>query len=64
VEQESPGILGATQLVVSSQGSLVAAIEQHPEMTRFAFEPGCMLRVKIQQAKKDRASVRREPTRK
>jgi uncharacterized protein YjbI with pentapeptide repeats len=64
VEQESPGIVGATQLVVSSQGSLVAAIEQPPEMTRFAFEPGCMLRVKIQQAKKDRPAARREPTRK
>ena len=64
VEQESPGIVGATQLVVSSAGSLVAAIEQPPEMTRFAFEPGCMLRVKIQPAKKDRATARREPTRK
>jgi uncharacterized protein YjbI with pentapeptide repeats len=52
VERESPGIAGATQLVVSAGGSLASAVEQPPEHTRFAFEPGCMLRVKIQQAKK------------
>ncbi len=52
VEHESPGIVGATQVVVSAGGSLVGAVEQPPEMTRFAFEPGCMLRVKIQQARK------------
>ncbi len=56
VEQESPGIAGATQLVVSSVGSLTGAVEQPPERTRFAFEPGCHLRMKIQQGKKERAS--------
>jgi hypothetical protein len=56
VERESPGIAGATQLVVSSVGSLVGAVEQPPERTRFAFEPGCHLRMKIQQGKKERAS--------
>ncbi len=56
VEHEAPGILGVTQVVVSAEGSLVGAIEQPPELTRFAFEPGCMLRVKIQQPKKDRAT--------
>jgi uncharacterized protein YjbI with pentapeptide repeats len=56
VEQEAPGIVGATQLVVSANGSLVGAIEQPPELTRFGFEPGCMLRVKIQQSKKERAT--------
>jgi hypothetical protein len=55
VEKDSPGILGATELVVSAAGSLVGAVEQHPEMTRFGFEPGCMLRVKIQQSKKERS---------
>ncbi len=53
VERESPGIVGPTQLVVSARGSLVGAVEQPTELTRFAFEPGCMLRMKIHQAKKD-----------
>jgi uncharacterized protein YjbI with pentapeptide repeats len=57
VERESPGIAGVTQLVVSSGGSLVGAVEQPAELTRFAFEPGCMLRMKIQN-KKDRAPER------
>ena len=42
------------QLVVTSGGSLVGAVEQAPDLTRFAFEPGCILRMKIQNAKKDR----------
>jgi uncharacterized protein YjbI with pentapeptide repeats len=49
VERESPGIAGCTQLVVTSGGSLVGAVEQPPEWTRFAFEPGCVLRMKITQ---------------
>jgi uncharacterized protein YjbI with pentapeptide repeats len=49
VERESPGIQGVTQLVVSSGGSLIGAVEQPAELTRFAFEPGCMLRMKIHQ---------------
>jgi hypothetical protein len=56
VERESPGIVGASQLIVSAGGSLVGAVEQPPDQTRFAFEPGCMLRMKIQQGKKERAS--------
>jgi hypothetical protein len=58
VERESPGITGVTQLVVSAGGSLVGAVEQPTELTRFAFEPGCMLRMKIQQKKErpERAS--------
>ena len=52
VEKESPGIAGATQLVVSAGGSLIGAVEQPPELTRFAFEPGCYLRMKISQHKK------------
>ncbi len=59
VERESPGIAGVTQLVVSAGGSLVGAVEQPADLTRFAFEPGCMLRMKIQQAKKDRAPTER-----
>jgi uncharacterized protein YjbI with pentapeptide repeats len=58
VERESPGIVGVTQLVVSAGGSLVGAVEQPADLTRFAFEPGCMLRMKIQQ-KKERATTER-----
>jgi uncharacterized protein YjbI with pentapeptide repeats len=50
VERESPGIVGVKELVVTSSGSLVGSVEQPPEHTRFAFEPGCMLRTKIRQA--------------
>lgn len=56
VEQESPGISGATQLVVSAGGSLVGAIKQAPEATRFAFEPGCFLRINIQRADTQRST--------
>ena len=51
VEREAPGISGATQLLVSAGGSLIGAVEQPAEYTRFAFEPGCMLRMKIRQGK-------------
>jgi hypothetical protein len=56
VERESPGITGVTQLLVSSGGSLFGAVEQPADLTRFAFEPGCVLRMKIQQDKAERAS--------
>jgi uncharacterized protein YjbI with pentapeptide repeats len=46
-ERSSPGIVGARSLLVSSRGGLVAGIEQAPDSTVFAFEPGCRLRVKI-----------------
>jgi uncharacterized protein YjbI with pentapeptide repeats len=58
VERESPGITGVTQLVVTNGGSILGTVEQPPELTRFAFEPGCMLRMKIQGAKKDRPAER------
>jgi uncharacterized protein YjbI with pentapeptide repeats len=51
VERETPGIVGVTELVVTSGGSLVGAVEQPAERTRFAFEPGCMLRMKIREHK-------------
>jgi hypothetical protein len=47
IENESPGIVGVSQLIVTSGGSLVAAVKQPIEPTRFAFEPGCKLRMKI-----------------
>jgi uncharacterized protein YjbI with pentapeptide repeats len=57
VERESPGIVGVTQLVVSAGGSIVGTVEQPADNTRFAFEPGCILRMKIQ-PKKDRPTER------
>jgi hypothetical protein len=56
MERDGPGIVGATQLVVSAEGSLVGAVEQAQDLTRFGFEPGCYLRVQILQAKKDRVT--------
>jgi len=55
VERESPGIVGASQLIVSAGGSLVGAVQQPAEWTRFAFEPGCTLIVKIMQSKSERS---------
>ena len=46
-ERESPGIVGARQVMVSANGALVASVKQHAELTRFAFERGSRLRVKI-----------------
>jgi hypothetical protein len=46
-ERKSPGIVGAERVVVSSRGALVGGIEQAPQATTFAFEPGSRLRVKI-----------------
>jgi hypothetical protein len=56
VERESPGIVGARELIVTSSGSLTGAVEQPPERTRFAFEPGCMLRTKIRNARGQKAN--------
>jgi uncharacterized protein YjbI with pentapeptide repeats len=55
IEQKSPGIAGVTHLIVTAGGSLQGAVEQAPELTRFAFEPGCALRMKIKQASKGTA---------
>jgi hypothetical protein len=40
-------IAGAHQLVVTATGALVGAVQQPAELTRFAFEPGCQLRMRI-----------------
>jgi uncharacterized protein YjbI with pentapeptide repeats len=42
-----PAIQGVHSLIVSATGSLVGAVQQPAELTRFAFEPGCKLRMKI-----------------
>jgi uncharacterized protein YjbI with pentapeptide repeats len=44
---DAPSIVGPRRLVVAAQGSLVATVQQPSERTRFGFEPGCHLRLKI-----------------
>jgi uncharacterized protein YjbI with pentapeptide repeats len=46
-EGQTPGIRGPNQLVVTKGASVVGAVEQATELTRFAFEPGANLRMKI-----------------
>ena len=46
-ERQSPGIVGPRMLAVSARGAVVSAVAQNAESTRFAFETGCQLRVKI-----------------
>jgi uncharacterized protein YjbI with pentapeptide repeats len=46
-ERKSPGIVGPRQLVVSASGAVVSSVAQNPQSTRFGFERGCQLRVKI-----------------
>jgi hypothetical protein len=49
-EGQAPGLRGPSTLIVSSAGSVVSSIEQAPDQTSFAFEPGCRLRLKIKEA--------------
>ena len=49
-ERESPGIVGPKVLWVSSQGEVAGCIQQAGEPTRFGFERGCRLRVRILRA--------------
>jgi len=44
---EGPSIVGPRRVVVAAGGSLVATVKQPAEQTRFGFEPGCHLRLKI-----------------
>jgi uncharacterized protein YjbI with pentapeptide repeats len=53
-EAQSPGIDGANLVSVSARGTLIGAVAQPPERTAFAFEPGCVLRMKITNAKTQR----------
>jgi uncharacterized protein YjbI with pentapeptide repeats len=50
-ERDAPGIVGPLQVVVNAGGCLVAEVEQAAEATRFAFEPGSNLRVKIRDSR-------------
>ena len=62
IERASPGLDGISELVVSSEGSIVSALAQPPDHTRFAFEPGCILRMKIMKPTNG-SRVSREPER-
>jgi len=46
-KQSGPAIVGAHSLVVSATGAMVGAVQQPQELTKFAFEPGCQLRMRI-----------------
>ena len=46
-ERKSPGIVGVRQLHVTGRGAVVSAVTHNPEHTRFEFDTGCQLRVKI-----------------
>jgi uncharacterized protein YjbI with pentapeptide repeats len=58
-ERKSPGIVGPRQLSVSSRGAVVSAVSQHAQQTRFAFETGCQLRVKIVAPETSKHEVKR-----
>jgi uncharacterized protein YjbI with pentapeptide repeats len=45
---KGPGIVGPKRLTVRKDGSLSGSVQQPPTMTEFAFEHGCVLRLKIQ----------------
>src|SRR5262249_29334621 len=48
-ERQSPGIVGPRQVLVSARGAVVSAVAQHQQQTRFSFEKGCQLRMKVVQ---------------
>ena len=47
VEEEGPGISGVGELQVSERGQISGTVEQGATPTRFGFERGCKLRLKI-----------------
>jgi uncharacterized protein YjbI with pentapeptide repeats len=57
-ERQAPGIVGPRQVSVSAKGALVSAVAKHTESTRFAFENGCQLRVKILGPKSEKHEVK------
>ncbi len=46
-EGKAPGIAGARQIYVSAHGGVNATVQQLLQPTRFGFEPGCRLRLRI-----------------
>jgi hypothetical protein len=57
-ERQAPGIVGARVIAVSARGALVSAVAKNADSTRFAFENGCQLRVKILGPKTDKNEVK------
>jgi len=50
-ERSAPGIVGPREVIVTAGGTLVGAVEQAADDgTRFSFEPGSRLRMKISKA--------------
>jgi uncharacterized protein YjbI with pentapeptide repeats len=45
---KGPGFVGPKRLTVGKDGVVTGTVQQPPEMTDFGFEPGCVLRLKIQ----------------
>jgi hypothetical protein len=46
-EGKSPGIVDAEELIVTAKGCVVSTVAQRETPTRFAFEPGSRLRMKV-----------------
>jgi hypothetical protein len=44
---QSPGIVGPRRLIVGKDGYVSGAVQQATDLTQFAFERGCVLRLKI-----------------
>ena len=44
----SPGIVGPKSFTVGKDGYVSGSVKQAPQLTRFGFERGCVLRLKIQ----------------
>ena len=42
-----PSIVGPRRLVVGESGWVQGAVEQHVDLTEFAFENGCSMRLNI-----------------
>lgn len=46
--EKGPGIVGPKRVTVRKDGIMSGSVQQPPTMTEFAFEHGCVLRLKIQ----------------
>jgi hypothetical protein len=47
---EKPGIVGLKQVLVGSSGTVISTIQQPPSLTRFGFDRGCQLQLKIRKS--------------
>lgn len=55
-EKDGPAVNEVRELKVGSQGTLVSTVKQHPDQTRFLFEKGSRLQLRVleQEATKDK----------